>query len=301
MPNNNVDSWAQRSDGTRDWKAIFENPEKGLIALVDKAETPAQLKKSMLTVIAMLFTRKADGAMMEKYTSLVEKIVPENGEADKLDDMKPRLVFMLHDIKEKRERKVAEYQASQKVEKKGDRRTPSAAKKFATPPLSKSRWQTIFAVWAILATLAAGGLGSFLFFGSKGDIGGQEEARWVRQYVSAHLSADAWKVMAVKPSPNPTFEIRVLMIDHQYVRSIKAMEAAERTVFLKEVCPPPQVSKIRELLDQGWRFRVLISGPEGKLTEGWCPLDNTKGRIIPRGAPATPEGTRKAIIRVQFE
>ena len=125
-------------------------------------------------------------------------------------------------------------------------------------------------MWALLATLGAANLGYFFFIAPKESIGGTESAKWVHGYVGAHLSSEEWKVLGVKPTKIPTMEIRMMMTGRQNLKSIKSMGPERRAIFLKEVCPPPQVARVRWLLDKGWRIRIIITGPNGKLTEGWC-------------------------------
>ncbi|MDP6175213.1 MAG: hypothetical protein QGF09_13695, partial [Rhodospirillales bacterium] len=152
-----------KPDGTRDWEAIFEDPQRGLVTLANKAETPAQLNETMITMVKMLFGRRGDAANIEKFTALVTEMAPADGEAKQLDKMKSHISRLMREIKDERERKVAEYLSANKAKKGGDRRAPPtrrrppAAKKAPPPP--KSTWRTVFAVWAILASLGAGGLG----------------------------------------------------------------------------------------------------------------------------------------------
>jgi len=65
--------WPTFEDGTVDWKSVFNDPETGLIAMVNNADTPEKLRASYHATINGLFSRKLDAEIREKYLYELDK------------------------------------------------------------------------------------------------------------------------------------------------------------------------------------------------------------------------------------
>ena len=65
--------WPTFEDGTVDWKSVFNDPETGLIVMVNTADTPEKLRACYHATVNGLFSRKSDAEIREKYLHEVDK------------------------------------------------------------------------------------------------------------------------------------------------------------------------------------------------------------------------------------
>ncbi len=66
-------SWPKLENGTVDWKSVFSDPETGLIAMVNRADTPQKLQACYHITINGLFSRKSDQETRGKYLYELDK------------------------------------------------------------------------------------------------------------------------------------------------------------------------------------------------------------------------------------
>ena len=58
--------WPTFKDGTVDWKSVFNDPETGLIVMINNADTPEKLRACYHATINGLFSRKLDAEIRMK-------------------------------------------------------------------------------------------------------------------------------------------------------------------------------------------------------------------------------------------
>ncbi|MDP6788566.1 MAG: hypothetical protein QGI13_15720 [Rhodospirillales bacterium] len=65
--------WPTFEDGTVDWDKVFNDPETGLIAMVNNADTPKKLRACYHATINGLFFRESDDKIRKKYLYDLDK------------------------------------------------------------------------------------------------------------------------------------------------------------------------------------------------------------------------------------
>ena len=65
--------WPAFEDGTVDWESVFNDPETGLIVMVNNADTPEKLRACYHATIDGLFPRKSEAEIREKYLYELDK------------------------------------------------------------------------------------------------------------------------------------------------------------------------------------------------------------------------------------
>ena len=109
--------WPQNADGTTDWEALFENQKTGLIAIVSRTETPAQLKQQSDAIIRLIFSRKRDQSIIDKVMPVIDKLIPDGATNDRLGAMQDNVIKMLRKAKDSRIKRAAVF--SEKKSKQG--------------------------------------------------------------------------------------------------------------------------------------------------------------------------------------
>ncbi len=66
-------SWPTLDNGTVDWVSVFNDPETGLIAMVNRADTPDKLRACYHITIHGLFSRKSDEEVRNQYLYELDK------------------------------------------------------------------------------------------------------------------------------------------------------------------------------------------------------------------------------------
>jgi hypothetical protein len=115
-------------DGTVDWMAVFQNPETGLVVMIEQADTSEKLRACFITVIDALFSRKNDADARQIYYDILADTIPEGADSQALgaEKLKLRLVMsrVMNDrITRSRDyaaRKVAEDAAQNNVRRDDD-------------------------------------------------------------------------------------------------------------------------------------------------------------------------------------
>ena len=73
-------TWPLQADGTIDWKLVFEDPETGLIPLIDRASTPEKLVSCVHVVVHSLFVRADDETLRRAYLSELDSLIRRHKE-----------------------------------------------------------------------------------------------------------------------------------------------------------------------------------------------------------------------------
>lgn len=105
--------------GTTDWEAVFEVPPSGLIPLISQAQSPAALRECTIVVIKKIYTRKDDPPEVERFTSELRMMIPDDLAEDDLPRITETVTSILRQIKEDRKQKAAEFVENKKLEGAG--------------------------------------------------------------------------------------------------------------------------------------------------------------------------------------
>lgn len=288
MPAGNISTRPFAPDGTTDWEEVFEDENTGLIPLIGQAHTRDALRAYTIIVLEKLLIRKNDHAAMERLTRELDRIIAAGGEgAAGLDASKDAITTLLRQIKEIRKQMTAAYVASKKAETGGDRRhadrgadtggrkpaigTAGAGSRRAVTgdsPAQKRRRLFLYAAWAALIVgLTTLVLVLVLVQDTKTD--GSKETVWLREYVTAHLPDQTWKLASVGPTEESTIALEVLVTDPRHVKIIKGVSRMDRVEFLSNVCPPED-SGVMFIIDNGWSLWVTLKAEDEILTGGTC-------------------------------
>ena len=91
-------SWPKMPDGTVDWMAVIQNPETGLVSLIEQADTSDKLRACFITVIDALFSRKNDADVRQTYYDILADTIPDDVERQSLDAEKPKLRLVMNRV-----------------------------------------------------------------------------------------------------------------------------------------------------------------------------------------------------------
>jgi len=95
-----------------DWETVFESPESGFVSLVKQAQSVNGLRQCTGLIIDKLFTRQNDGPFRAAYHAALKELLPiEDGDNVDVSFSKKRVIVLLRDIKQHRQRKAAKYVA----------------------------------------------------------------------------------------------------------------------------------------------------------------------------------------------
>jgi len=128
MPLPKKSDWPKTTDGTTDWESLFENPKKGLIAVITATQTPEQLRLQTDAIIHAVFSRKRDQALMANLAAYLDKLIPDNADPQRLPTMQVGVRQVLVKIKGNRIKRAAasvtkkKNKGSRKAAEKNDNR-----------------------------------------------------------------------------------------------------------------------------------------------------------------------------------
>ena len=104
--------WSKTPTGAVDWEKAFEDPEAGLIAMIQKARTPAALRGCMIVVIRMTYARKDDPAEVDRFVAELINLIPDNLPPKNMPRIADMMIGVLRQIKVDRIEKVREFEAN---------------------------------------------------------------------------------------------------------------------------------------------------------------------------------------------
>ncbi len=102
-------NWPKLPDGTVDWETVFENPDDGLIQLIEAARKSKTLIDCTAMIIQTLFTRNGDEDVRAKYTQKLAIIA--TSDLDDLSGIASKTTTILRAIKDDRIKRAAEWAA----------------------------------------------------------------------------------------------------------------------------------------------------------------------------------------------
>ena len=116
-----------------DWETVFESPETGFVTLVKQAQSVNSLRQCTRLIIDKLFTRQNDGPSLAAYHSALEKILPiDDGDNVDVCFSKKRVIALLRDIKQHRQRKAAKHVAQSRQPSHQDENSNDKGKEGVT-------------------------------------------------------------------------------------------------------------------------------------------------------------------------
>ncbi len=159
-PPDNRRGWPKTPDGTTDWERVFEDPNTGIIPLINSARTTLALRESAVAVISMLYNRKSDLTEAQQMTREMDKRIAA---ASDVIEARAVIIGALHIIKDRRialaKKFVAEKkrEAARTAESEADSLTP-----MREAGLSAGAGRKKLVIGAVAAVLVVVAGGSFL-------------------------------------------------------------------------------------------------------------------------------------------
>ena len=108
--------WPKTRFGTVNWEVVFENPNFGLVPLARGTTTPAELKETMLLIIAHLFPRDADDKEIARFGAELDLLIPEDARDDALPALHDAITLILREIRNFRMERARAYELAQMAE-----------------------------------------------------------------------------------------------------------------------------------------------------------------------------------------
>ncbi len=271
------ESWPQKPDGTMDWDAVFEDPERGLIHLINKAQSPEVLHQATAVVIEKLFSRRNDGPNRKKFLEKARGILPEDAPAEDLDALKESISALLLSVRDDRKEKAEAYLAAKEQSEQDGRRTTDkthfAALRKKIDPVLTVLMRPVVAIPTVLGIVVVGAGLIFIFYAESGPVkGAQRKAAlgWVRDYATRTPPIETAKVMSVKITKDKTLHLTYMINDANHAEIFRKMSQELDIDLPPSVCPPKN-SGIMNLIGQGYRLAITLQGSEGRLSGGICP------------------------------
>jgi hypothetical protein len=106
-------------DGTVDWMAVFQNPETGLVVMIEQADTSEKLRACFITVIDALFSRKNDADARQTYYDILADTIPQDADSEALGAEKIKLRLVMYRVMNDRITRSREYAARKAAEGAG--------------------------------------------------------------------------------------------------------------------------------------------------------------------------------------
>jgi len=102
-------SWPKLPNGTVDWELVFEDPDTGLIRLIEAARQSKTLIDCTAMIIQTLFTRDSDEDVRSQYTKKLAIVATSS--VDNVSGMATHTSAILRSIKNDRIKRAAEWAA----------------------------------------------------------------------------------------------------------------------------------------------------------------------------------------------
>ncbi len=260
-----------------DWDAVFEDPETGLIGLINKAQTPEVLREVTVVVIEKLFSRRNDGPNREKFLKRTRRIVSEDAAAEDLDALKDGITTLLHSIRDDRKKKAAAFLAAKESTDRAGRRLTDklrfpALRKIAGAVLSALK-RPVVAVSTVAGIVVLGGAVMFTFYADSGLVKSARRdaaVEWVRAYAIKSPPIETAKMVSVKVAKGALIELTYMITDARHAEIFKNMSVELDIDLPPSVCPPKN-SGIMAVIKQGFRLAITLESAAGRLSGGICP------------------------------
>lgn len=271
MPIPQKTDWPKTAEGTTDWETLFEDDEAGLVAYVQAASSPQQLKERVEEIIRAIFIRRPDATIITRVMTFMNKLIPEDASPQHLPTMQAAIHKMLMKVKDDRIKKAAAFvakKARQKNKRQSSKKKPDRRANPIVVYLQNNN-----GLKAVLIVLLGALVPLGIFLGSpdvetgRGNI--KEHINWINNNVFNNLPQQNWELLSVKQSKPTQIDIEILISNPDHINAIHAMKRIARVALLNQVCPAAG-SGVEKILDQGWHLWVTLNGPGEILTGGTC-------------------------------
>jgi len=121
MANQGSSSRPRNSDGTVNWGVVFDDPDRGILAGINKAATTAHLTGLISQIGPLLFQRKNDAKALAKFTAKMNAIVTEADEIG-FEASRDRLINLMVAEKNHRIAEAKKYIANKRAGQSIERR-----------------------------------------------------------------------------------------------------------------------------------------------------------------------------------
>ncbi len=113
-----------------DWEVLFEDPENGLIAMIEQAHSLDALEQSTSLALTKLLVHEEERARLEDYLQHLAAIIAPEGEARDVEQVRVDIIALLRQLKEEGKRAAAEQPETPPKPKQGKRagKTKSGAR-----------------------------------------------------------------------------------------------------------------------------------------------------------------------------
>lgn len=110
--------WPTLPSGAVDWQKVFQHPETGLTANVERADTPEKLKACMHVVIDALFSRDSDADVRRDFLASINELF--TGKKTSLNAKKTKINMLLNRIMHDRQYRAQKYLEMQAKKQAGE-------------------------------------------------------------------------------------------------------------------------------------------------------------------------------------
>ena len=117
--------WPTLPNGSVDWASVFQHPENGLMANVERADSTEKLQACMHVIVEALFSRDSDADIRRSFLASIEELFTRGG--GNLVSKKAKINLLLSRIMYDREERAHLY--AQQQANKQDGKTEQRLKK----------------------------------------------------------------------------------------------------------------------------------------------------------------------------
>jgi hypothetical protein len=112
------DKWPTLPNGSVDWASVFQHPENGLMANIERADSTEKLQACMHVIVSALFSRDSDADVRRSFLASIDELFTRGSK--KLVSQKAKINLLLSRIMYDREERAHLY-AQQQANKKDDK------------------------------------------------------------------------------------------------------------------------------------------------------------------------------------
>lgn len=285
--------WPKTPDGTTDWHVLFHQAETGLVTIIAATESPEQLKRQTDVIVRAIFNRKRDKNSVKKITAFLNKLIPDDADAQKLPAMKASLQKMFEKVEENRIAKAAAYAKKQKTKTPddGDDDTTSRSDRRAGPIADffhTNRAAKITLIASVVGLIAVAGI---FFYPEKKvekkvDVGGYIAV--ISTLINEQMPQKTWSLLSMKRTKKTEITAEILVSETDHIKAIRTMKRMSRVAIIDQVCPLPNEA-MKKIIADGWTLWITLRSAEEKLTGGTCQYqvkteDKAKDAAAPKPA-----------------
>lgn len=92
----------RKPDGTQDWHIVFQDPDNGLLIMIERCDTPDKLRVCYHIAVEGLYSRKSDREIRDTYLLMIEELYENDPGQDRLLGLKTKVRMILQRIMHER-------------------------------------------------------------------------------------------------------------------------------------------------------------------------------------------------------